>query len=431
MIEKRGVIEGFYGIPWSFEERIGMVDFLSDIGMNRYVYAPKDDPYHNIKWREAYPDDKINELKDLAARAEEKGVDFVWAIHPGQNLIDFNLYDEEIAKLFAKYDSLHEIGIKSFALCMDDIDRDKAYEQRDFHLRLVKDILKHLENYENKELLFVHPWYNSARIDEKGEEYFKLFRDLENLSIMWTGYDVVVPITKAANNRFTELSHKSADIWFNWPVNDYLRDQIFMEIFEFFDSRDINYKSILSNPMNQAELSKISIYQIEDFLKDPASYDPLESFKKALAYVDPKVDCDLLIIADSFFGSGVYDRFVDKKYLEDGNISKAYENEDHEKLKGLIEEKKKAIDSYFNNFSNEKLYKEVRPFFTSLKYLLEAINYSLEKDYDKAKESYEKTKDCKVKIYTEYTNDKVEERKVKTSRVLEKIYEELMEQAKL
>lgn len=431
MIEKRGVIEGFYGIPWSFEERMSMVEFLSDIGMNRYVYAPKDDPYHNIKWREPYPAEKLEELKKLAAFANKKDVDFVWAIHPGQNLIDFSSYDEEINKLFAKYDSLHDIGIKSFALCMDDIDRNLAYEQRDFHKKLVEDIIEHLSKFDNKELLFVHPWYNSAWIDDKGEEYFKLFRSVENLSIMWTGYDVVVPITKKANDRFTELSGKSADIWFNWPVNDYLRDQIFMEVFEFFDSPEINYKSLLSNPMNQAELSKISIYQIESFLENPKEYNPIQAFKKALAYVDGNVKDELFIIANSFFGSGVYDRCKEKKYLEDQEIFKVYEKGDFEKLSYLIEEKIKGIDSYFENYSNQKLYEEVRPFFMSLKFLLEAINYLLKKDYEKAKTSYKKTETCKVRILTEFTNDKFEERIVKTSRVLDEIYQALLEKGEI
>ena len=425
MLEKRGVIEGFYGIPWSFEDRLSMINFLADIGMNQYIYAPKDDPYHNIKWRESYPIDMLEELSKLAALAYEKKVDFIWAIHPGQNLIKFDDYENEIEKLFAKYDSLHKAGVKSFALCMDDIDRDLAYEQRKFHLRLVGDILKHLENYENKELLFVHPWYNSAWIDQKGSEYFKLFEGLENLSVMWTGYDVVVPITSKANDKFIELFNRKPDIWFNWPVNDYLRDQIFMEIFEFFDSRDINYRSIYSNPMNQAELSKISIYQIEDFAKDPKSFDPLKSFKDALSYVDKAVASELFIISNSFFGSGVYDRFEDKKYFEDGEIAKAYQDKDFKKLEELIDEKIGAIDSYFKNYENKKLYEEVKEFFLSLSYLLKAVKALLNKDYQKAEELYEMTKDFKVKIFKEFTLDEIEERKVKTSRVLEKIYQEL------
>ncbi|WP_306483147.1 beta-N-acetylglucosaminidase domain-containing protein [Anaerococcus sp.] len=428
MLEKRGLIEGFYGIPRSFEERMSMIGFLSDIDMNQYVYAPKDDPYHNVKWREPYPDEKLAEISELASLSKNKGVDFVWAIHPGQNLIDFNLYEEEIEKLFAKYDSLHGAGVTSFALCMDDIDRDLAYEQREFHLRLVKDILKKLKSYENEKLLFVHPWYNSAWIDAKGEEYFKLFRNLDNLEIMRTGYDVVVPITKTSQERFTEISQKEANIWFNWPVNDYLRDRIFMEIFEFYDSSEINYKSILTNPMNQAELSKISIYQIGEFAKDPAGFVPIESFKRALAYIDKKVASELFIIADSFFASGVYDRFDDKKYKEDGEIALAYREKDFEKVKNLLDKKLAAIDSYFKNYTNDKLYEEVRSFFTSLSYLSEAVKAAMDKDFKKASDFYDKCRDCRVKIYKEFSLDTIEERQVKTSRVLMKIYEELTEE---
>ena len=427
MLEKRGLIEGFYGIPRSFEERMSMIGFLSDIDMNQYVYAPKDDPYHNVKWREPYPDEKLAEISELASLSKDKGVDFVWAIHPGQNLIDFNLYEEEIDKLFDKYDSLHKAGVTSFALCMDDIDRNLAYEQKYFHLRLVKDILEKLKSYENDKLLFVHPWYNSAWIDEKGEEYFRLFSGLDNLEIMWTGYDVVVPITKTSQERFTEISQKEANIWFNWPVNDYLRDRIFMEIFEFYDSSEINYKSILTNPMNQAELSKISIYQIGEFAKDPAGFVPIESFKRALAYIDEKVASELFIIADSFFASGVYDRFEDKKYREDEKIVLAYRKKDFEKVKSLLDKKIAAIDSYFKNYTNDKLYREVKPFFTSLSYLLDAVKSAIDKDFKKASSLYEKCDECKVKIYKEFSLDTIEDRKVKTSRVLMKIYEELME----
>ncbi len=430
MLEKRGVIEGFYGIPWSFEERMSMIRFLSDIGMNQYVYAPKDDPYHNVKWREPYPEEKLVELSELANLSKNKGVDFVWAIHPGQNLIDFSLYEEEIDKLFTKYESLHKAGVTSFALCMDDIDRNLAYEQRDFHLRLVKDILKKLKSYENDKLLFVHPWYNSCWIDEKGEEYFKLFQNLDNLEIMWTGYDVVVPIIKSSQERFTDLSKKEANIWFNWPVNDYLRDRIFMEIFEFYDSSETNYKSILSNPMNQAELSKISIFQIGEFAKNPKEYVPIESFKRALNYIDEKVASELFTIADSFFASGVYDRFEDKKYREDEKIALAYRKKDFEQVKSLIDKKLAAIDSYFKNYTNDKLYMEVKPFFTSLSYLLAAVKAAIDKDFKKASSLYEKCGECKVKIYKEFSLDTIEYRKVKTSRVLMKIYEELTEEIK-
>ena len=73
---KKGIIEGFYGIPWTFEERKSMIKFLPQIGMNQYIYAPKDDPFHNKKWGEPYPKDQLEKIKVLADLSKENGIDF-------------------------------------------------------------------------------------------------------------------------------------------------------------------------------------------------------------------------------------------------------------------------------------------------------------------------------------------------------------------
>src|SRR5699024_6576466 len=41
----RGFIEGFYGIPWTYNNRKSLMRFGGRIKMNTYIYAPKDDPY--------------------------------------------------------------------------------------------------------------------------------------------------------------------------------------------------------------------------------------------------------------------------------------------------------------------------------------------------------------------------------------------------
>ena len=41
----RGVIEGFYGTPWSDEQRLDMIDFLAAHRFNTFLYTPKDDPF--------------------------------------------------------------------------------------------------------------------------------------------------------------------------------------------------------------------------------------------------------------------------------------------------------------------------------------------------------------------------------------------------
>src|SRR5690606_40391313 len=45
----RGAIEGFYGPPWTHQERMDQLAFYGDVKMNTYIYAPKDDPYQDRK----------------------------------------------------------------------------------------------------------------------------------------------------------------------------------------------------------------------------------------------------------------------------------------------------------------------------------------------------------------------------------------------
>ena len=51
----RGVVEGFYGNPWSHEDRQDLFRFYGDNKMNIHIYGPKNDPYHHSRWYELYP----------------------------------------------------------------------------------------------------------------------------------------------------------------------------------------------------------------------------------------------------------------------------------------------------------------------------------------------------------------------------------------
>lgn len=61
----RGVVEGFYGTPWSHKVRLSLIDFYGKFKMNIYLYAPKDDPYHRVPhWRDPYPKKKRMTLRN-------------------------------------------------------------------------------------------------------------------------------------------------------------------------------------------------------------------------------------------------------------------------------------------------------------------------------------------------------------------------------
>ena len=83
----RGVIEGFYGKPWTHVERIDMINFLEKAKLNTYFLAPKDEPGHRRSWQDLRPDSELVKLRELVAHATSKGITFGTAVSPGQTII--------------------------------------------------------------------------------------------------------------------------------------------------------------------------------------------------------------------------------------------------------------------------------------------------------------------------------------------------------
>jgi hyaluronoglucosaminidase len=76
-MEFTGYIEGYFGRTLTWPQRRGIIDQLARLGMNRYLYAPKEDPYHRVRWKESYPADWHDELSNLASHAARQGVTLV------------------------------------------------------------------------------------------------------------------------------------------------------------------------------------------------------------------------------------------------------------------------------------------------------------------------------------------------------------------
>lgn len=72
----RGYVEGFYGIPWTFEDRAELFRDTTLLKMTTYIYAPKDDPYHRGSWRTLYPEAEAANIQELANVAAENNMEF-------------------------------------------------------------------------------------------------------------------------------------------------------------------------------------------------------------------------------------------------------------------------------------------------------------------------------------------------------------------
>ncbi len=75
-----GVVEGFYGTPWSWNDRVEVMQWCAARGLTDYMYAPKDDPKHRNRWREPYDADELAGFRSLVDGA---GVRIGFAISPG------------------------------------------------------------------------------------------------------------------------------------------------------------------------------------------------------------------------------------------------------------------------------------------------------------------------------------------------------------
>mgnify|MGYP001455134020 CR=1 FL=1 len=114
-----GVIEGFYGRPWSHDERLEMIDFLAEVGLNTFIYSPKNDLFTRQRWRDPYPEREAAELAELVTRAHAVGVDVHFALSPGLSMRYSDPADTDA--ILAKFAQVADVGIDGFELFLDDI----------------------------------------------------------------------------------------------------------------------------------------------------------------------------------------------------------------------------------------------------------------------------------------------------------------------
>lgn len=284
-IPNRGVVEGFYGTPWSHEKRLRLIRFLGEHRMDTYIYGPKDDPYHSSpKWREPYPEAEAARIRELAATAAEHHVDFHWAIHPGK---DIRWNDEDYAKLLAKFESMHALGVRAFAVFFDDIagEGTRPDRQADLLNRLHRDFV--VKKGDVRPLVMCPTQYNKAW---SGGDYLDILGSTldPSIHVMWTGDTVVHDLHRGGMEWINAKLRRRAYIWWNFPVSDYVRDHLLMGPV-YGNDPDIGplYGGFVSNPMERAEASRVALAGVADYTWNPESYEPVASFRAAMREVLP------------------------------------------------------------------------------------------------------------------------------------------------
>jgi hyaluronoglucosaminidase len=361
---ERGVVEGFYGPPWTHQNRVEMLRFEGTHGMNVYYYAPKDDPYHRKLWREPYPTEAQDQLRELADAAKRNFVDFCYAISPGLTMTYSS--EQDFEALTNKLASVGKLGVSCFALFLDDVPQDltDAQDRMRFmtlaqaHVYLTNRLYAHLKEQSTANRLTLTPttysneWGSRDYLREVGAGLDP------SVEIVWTGPKVYSPaITVDQSREWGGYIHRPPLIWDNYPVNDgtpwcrYLGPLI---------GRDPHLPAVahglISNPMIEPHASMLPLQTIADYLWNTSAYDPARS--ETHAVVSQYGEDAPRQLAPFLKTYGTY-------YWDDGNFTALFK-ERHEpvqisKMQAELDEMDSALERLRYQRRLEPLLSEISP----------------------------------------------------------------------
>ncbi|MFD3729408.1 beta-N-acetylglucosaminidase domain-containing protein [Streptomyces sp. NPDC058671] len=292
---ERGITEGFYGRPWTAEQRLAQIDFLGRTKQNLYLYAPGDDPYRGVQWREPYPAAQQEEFRALAERARARHVTLGWAVAPAQSMCLSSAGD--LRALTGKLDAMSELGVRAFQLQFQDASYDEWHCDRDAdtfgrgpeaaaaaHARVANAVARHLaERHPGAEPLTVMPteYYQDGTTAYRAKLAEALDTDVR---VAWTGVGVV-PRTitggELAGARGA-LRHPLVTMD-NYPVNDYAQDRLFLGPATGREPAvAAGSAAFLAHAMEQPAASRIPLFTAADYAWNPRGYRPQESWRAAV-----------------------------------------------------------------------------------------------------------------------------------------------------
>lgn len=304
----RGIIEGFYGTPWTHAQRLDMIGFIADLGMNTFVYAPKDDPLLRRDWRTPYGGAALDALAELIEACRAVGIDFVFALSPGLSM----RYSEgsDLDALVGKYRQVRGLGAAGAALLLDDIPPHLQHPADiaafpsliAAQVRLVGRLHSELEL-----ALMVAPTQYWGKGDEPGISAFGQGLD-PAIDLFWTGRAICSPELEAVDaRRFRDATGHAPLYWDNFPVNDVaMTGELHIGPYLGRDPALAGIaRGVIANGMPLAESSKIGFASIAEFLADPAGFDAERSWERALARVAGDDLDTVREFADAFRGSAL------------------------------------------------------------------------------------------------------------------------------
>jgi hyaluronoglucosaminidase len=342
----RGVIQGFYGQPWSHTERMATLRWMGAQGMNVYVHAPKADPWQLASWRDPYPPEQLEELRDEVREATAAGVTWVPNLSPSLPIdpaqpapgavrsvdVCFSC-PADLAVIQRKLDPYFDAGARILMLSFDDVQKISSHPEDaraygsgpQAYGRMNRDLLNAVFRHYRDRAAAAGQQFTLLTVlaDYAGTAdtpYLTAVRSDGGLDagieVMWTGTGVVSKTISPADAAVYagRVGRERVVVWDNYPVNDFTaiaggRARLFLGP---YSGRGADLASsvsgILANPMNEALASRVALGTIAAYLADPAGYEPEAAWREALrdlANGDEALTDALAALAENSRSSGL------------------------------------------------------------------------------------------------------------------------------
>ncbi|CAN9509452.1 unnamed protein product [Ophioblennius macclurei] len=266
-----GVVEGFYGRPWSMDQRKVLFQWMQRWGLNTYLYGPKDDLKHRLLWREVYSPEEESQLRTLIAEAQSRGLRFVYALSPGQDIVFSSSCDLTLLK--RKLRQVSDLGCQAFAILFDDIDHSMCQADSEAfasfahaQVTVTNEIYRFLG--EPPVFLFCPTEYcgslcspsvsKSPYLQTVGEDL------LPAITVIWTGSKVIS--RKLSVDCLAEVEsvlQRPPLVWDNLHANDYDSRRLFLGPFKGREPRLRSHlRGLLLNPNCEFEANYVPLHTL-------------------------------------------------------------------------------------------------------------------------------------------------------------------------
>ena len=230
-----GIIEGYFGRPWTWADRRAVMELLSSNGFGFFIYAPKMDRYLRQQWRDPFPDALASDLASFSSACRDSGVRFGVGISPFEAYLDFD--GATRAKLADKLAALNEVGLDDLAILFDDMRGDVP----DLAERQTEIVDFALARTSATHVLVCPTYYADDSVLDRafGPRPPTYLEDLgerldPSLDIFWTGEEVCArEFSPGHLDDVADRLGRKPFLWDNYPVNDGARMSQYLHIRAF------------------------------------------------------------------------------------------------------------------------------------------------------------------------------------------------------